>query len=208
MKYRSLLLWITGRRASVADDTETFAAERGTLTIPIAFAIASLIEIVAVHLLVPWAWLQWTLLIISLWGLLAFAGVLAVHRVHPHVLSPNTLMLRVSGRTVAEIPRELILGARVHRRYGTVTAAIEKNMLFLPTQDGTNVDIELSATVDAVLHAPLARWRAQGSISTLAVQVDDPAALTRALEPAATKTIAFDAPIPTNPPENPFSAAQ
>ncbi|WP_072806366.1 hypothetical protein [Rhodococcoides yunnanense] len=186
MKYRSLLWWITGRRAPVADDSVAFTAERGTLGTPIAFGVAGVIEMVAAHLLVPWPWLQWTLLIASLWGLISFAGFLALHRVHPHVLSPDALTLRSNGKIVAEIPREMIVAARVHRRFGVVSAAIEDGRLFLPTQDGTGVDIELSTPVVAELPATLVTRRVQEAVSSLGIQVDDPAALVRALTPAQT----------------------
>ncbi len=69
----------------------------------------------------------------------------------------------------------------MHRRYGVVSAAIDRDRLFLPTQDGTTVDIELSQPVDVAVPAPLAKWRIQGSVRRLSVQVDDPAALVHAL---------------------------
>lgn len=181
MKYRSLLRWISRRGPTVPEGSEIFTAERGTLATPIAFGVAGVIEIVAVHILVPWPWLQWTLLALSVWGLAAFASLLAHHRMHPHSKSSNTLTLRMSGSTVAEIPTELIARARIHRRYGTVSAAIESGRLFLPTQDGTTVDIELSAPVDVLIPAMLAKWRVHGSVSALSLQVDDPAALVQAL---------------------------
>ncbi|KZE98613.1 hypothetical protein A2J03_13380 [Rhodococcus sp. EPR-157] len=185
MKYRSLLRWVSGRGPFVDDGFEVFTAEHGTLTTPVAFGIAGVIEIVAVHFLVPWPWLQWTLLAVSVWGLLAVAGVLAHHRMHPHATNATTLTLKTAGQTVADIPRATVVGAAVHRRYGVVAAAIDRGRLFLPTQDGTNVDIELSHPVDVAVPAPLAKWRMQGSVRRLSVQVDDPMALVRALTRAA-----------------------
>ncbi|SNT21729.1 hypothetical protein [Rhodococcoides kyotonense] len=164
-------------------DTEAFTARRGTLATPIAFGVASVVEIVAVHFLVPWPWLQWTLLGLSIVSLGFFVGAIAVHRANPHTATPETLTLRSAGKVVADIPRATVRAARVHRRYGVVNATIENGRLILPTQDGTTVDVELSDPVDAVVPAMLAKWRIQGMVSSLSLQVDDPAALVRALTP-------------------------
>lgn len=181
VKYLSLVRWVTGRGPFVARQSTAFTAEGGTLATPIAFGIAGVIEIVAVHFLVPWPWLQWALLAASLWGLVAFAAILAHHRMHPHEVTSTTLTLRSSGAVVAAIPIDEIASVKMHRRYGSVTAGIEHGRLTLPTQDGTNVDIALGSAIDAVLPALWAKWRVHGMVTACSVQVDDPAALVASL---------------------------
>lgn len=98
--------------------------------------------------------LQWTLLAVSVAGLLLFAKMAVCQRLQPHSLADDVLTLTSTGRAVARIPRAMVVGARIHRRYGTVSACIGHSRLFLPTQDGTNVDIDLSASVDVLVPAP------------------------------------------------------
>ena len=181
MKYLSLLRWLSGRGPFGNESASVFTADRGTLGTPIAFGIAGVVEIVAVHVLVPWPWLQWTLLVASVWGLLSFAALLAHHRMHPHTVTRALLTLRTSGQIVADIDLDSVASARIHRRYGTVSAAIEHGRLMLPNQDGTSVDIDLRRAVDASLPALLPRWRRSGPIMSCSVQVDDPGALIAAL---------------------------
>jgi hypothetical protein len=162
-------------------ETEVFTALRGTLATPIAFGVAGVVEIVAVHVLVPWPWLQWTLLVVSIVSLSFFVVTVVRHRANPHTVTSETLTLRSAGKVVAHIPRATIRVARVHRRYGVVHATIDNGRLFLPTQDGTAIDIGLSEPVDAVVPAMLPKLRAQGAVLSVSLQVDDPAALVRAL---------------------------
>lgn len=148
---------------------------------PCAFGVAAVIETVAVHFLVPWSWLQWSLVGSSLSAVLFFLGTLAHHRLHPHTLDSHELKLQVSGTLVAAVPRDSIVRVHVHRRYGVITRSIVDGRLFLPTQDGTSVDIELSEPVGVRVPAPFKRWRIEGCVDSLALQVDDPAALVRSL---------------------------
>lgn len=181
MTYLSLAGWLSGRRPAFADRAMPLTASSGTLATPIAFGIASVIEIVAVHFLIPWPWLRWSLLASSLWALVAFASLLAHHRLNPHTLTPTTLTLRSFGHVVAEIPLVAVSGARIHRRYGAVTSAIENGRLLLPTQDGSSVDIDLASAVDAALPSFFARGRKVGPVTACSLQVDDPAGVVRAI---------------------------
>ena len=180
MRARSLMLWIRGRSAA-GEGSEIFTARRGTLATPIAFAVAAVFEITAVHLLVPWAWLQWTLLLVSLWGMLTFFGILAHHRVHPHTLDAETLTLRTNGAVVAVVPRESIVRVHGHRRYAVVSTLLDDGRLFLPTSEGTSVDIELSKAVRVHIPAPVNKWQVEGLANSIALQVDEPTVLVRAL---------------------------
>lgn len=50
---------------------------------------ASALETVAVHFSVPWPWVRWTLMVMSLWRLVWIVGFLAGLIVYPHLIEPD-----------------------------------------------------------------------------------------------------------------------
>lgn len=180
-RWHALLLWARGRHAPVDSDSATFTAVRGTLAIPAMFGIVTVIEMVVLHLLIPVLWISAVVAALSAASLLVLTSSVALARVHPHVLSPTTLTLRSSGKVVATVNRATIVSARIHRRYGVVSPALDGGRLVLPNQDGTTVDIDLSCATTVIVPAPLKRWRVDGTADSFGLQVDDPAALVAAL---------------------------
>jgi hypothetical protein len=164
----------------VADSAE-FTAVRGTGAMPLMFGVASVVEIVVVHLLVPWLWLDTVLGALSVVSIVLLVSAAAVGRVHPHVLTPEALVLRSSGEVVATVERSAIVSARLHRRFGVVAPTVRDDRAVLPNQDGTNVDITLSTRTTFVVPALLRRWRVEGTATSIGLYVDDPAALVAAL---------------------------
>ena len=155
---------------------------------PAMFGVVTVIEMVVLHLLIPVLWISAVVAALSVASLVVLASTVALARVHPHVLSPTTLTLRTSGKVVATVNRATIVSARIHRRYGVVSPALDGGRLVLPNQDGTTVDIDLSCATTVIVPAPLKRWRVDGSADSFGLQVDDPAALVAALTRPATAT--------------------
>ncbi|MFI8565029.1 hypothetical protein ACIGGF_00500 [Rhodococcus sp. NPDC078407] len=180
-RWHALLLWARGRRAPMDADSTAFTAVRGTLAMPAMFGVVTVIEMVVLHLLIPVPWISAVVAALSLASLVALASSVALARVHPHVLSPATLTLRISGKVVATVDRASIVSARIHRRYGLVAPTLDGGRLVLPNQDGSTVDIELSCATTVTVPAPLKRWRVDGTAHAFEVQVDDSAALVAAL---------------------------
>jgi len=52
--------------------------------------VGSLLEIVIVHLLIPWETARLIALVIGIWGLLRMAGLLASMRVYQHLMPTST----------------------------------------------------------------------------------------------------------------------
>ena len=180
-RWHALLLWARGRTAPIGADSAEFAAVRGTGSMPLMFGVASVVEIVVVHLLVPWLWLDIVLGALSVVSIVLLASATAVGRVHPHVLTPEALVLRTSGEVVTTVERSTIVSARLHRRFGVVAPTVRDDRAVLPNQDGTNVDITLSTRTTVVVPAPLRRWRVEGTATSIGLYVDDPVALVAAL---------------------------
>ncbi len=175
-KLWALWLWIGGRDAAVEHGAVVVRSSGGSLVLPVAFGIATGIEMAVLHLLVPWMWLRAVLAVASVWSLVMLFGYLALHRVHPHFVTDTRFVVRQSGAVVASIDRELVASAACVRRFGT-TPEIEAGRLTLPNLDGTNVDVVLRQPIDVELPALIPRYRESGFVDRLSLHVDEPADL-------------------------------
>lgn len=183
--YRSLLLWARGRTDRTASGETMVHAASGTLALPLAFAAATAVEITVLHLLIPWLWVQVAVAVLSVWSLLQLFCLLAVERVHPHYVDAHTgsLILRRAGHVVATIPRAAITGIRTVSRFSPTAPTLGDEHLYLPNQDGTNLDLTLGEPVDTRLESIVPSWRRAGRATRISLYVDDPADLVEALRP-------------------------
>nr|WP_240952051.1 hypothetical protein [Rhodococcus sp. BL-253-APC-6A1W] len=172
--YRALWLWIRGRHSEVEPGATVLGAHKGTLVLPVAFAVATVVEIVVLHLLLPWMWLRVSLAVVSVWSMVVLFGYLAIHRTNPHYLTDTSLVLRQSGSVVAVVDRVDIESVTVGRRFTETAPAIKDDRLYLPNPDGTNVDLTLARPVPARLPALLPSRRKTEKISRISVYVDEP----------------------------------
>lgn len=173
--YRALWLWIRGRHSGVEPDAIVLSAHRGTLVMPAAFAVATVVEIVVLHLLLPWMWLRVSLGVASAWSLVALFGYLAIHRTNPHYLTRTSLLLRQAGAVVAVIDRAEIESIAPRLRFTETAPTIKDARLYLPNADGTNVDLTLARPVLARLPALMPSRRITEEVSRISVYVDEPA---------------------------------
>ncbi|AOW93962.1 hypothetical protein BFN03_18385 [Rhodococcus sp. WMMA185] len=177
--YRSLWLWIRRRHSGIEHGAIVFTSTRGTLVIPAAFAVATGIEIVVLHLLLPWVWLQVSLAVLSVWSLVMLFGYLAVHRTNPHYLTDTSLVLRQSGDIVTIIDRANIKSIVSQLRFAETAPSIRGGQLFLPNINGTTVDIALISPVIARLPALVPSRGKTGQVSYVSLYVDAPGQVLR-----------------------------
>lgn len=175
--YTSLWLWIRGRVADVEPGALVFRSNRGTMTLPVAFGVVTVVEICVLHVVLPWMWLRIALAVLSVWSLFAVFGYLAIHRVRPHYLSDTHFVVRQSGSTIAAIERCSIVSATLSRRFCETTPIATDSRLHLPNIDGTNVDILLAQSISVRLPALLPKHHKASSVRRISMYVDDPAAL-------------------------------
>ncbi|MBS9372169.1 hypothetical protein [Rhodococcus sp. B50] len=180
--YRALWFLIRGHRVGAGPGMTTIGYTRGTMSVPIAWLVASVIEIAVVHILVPWGWLRWTLLIISVYALLPLVGRLADRVVHPHLVAPDGLVLRSGHQIVARIEPDNLRRCIPRRRFQPTETGGDDEILFLPGPDGTNLDLVLAEPVDVVLPAFFEHRRRSALVSRFSIHVDDPAAARRVLD--------------------------
>jgi hypothetical protein len=175
--YTSLWFWARGRDAGIEPGALVFRSSRGSMVLPAAFGVATLVEIGVLHFVFPWWWLRVAAAVLSVWSLLMLLGYLAVHRVHPHYLTDSHFVLRQSGTIVASIHRSDITSVALSRRFSETNPMAVDNRLYLPNMDGTNVDIALTQSISIQLPAMLPRFRKTSSVDYVSMYVDDPAAL-------------------------------
>lgn len=178
---RSLWLLSTGRRDGGSSDTATFGYAKGTMSIPVAFVAASVIEAVAIHFLVPWQWLRVVLLVATVLSLIAIGGWLAGRVVHPHLVSARTVVFRCGTGVRVEVDRSRISRVSMVRRFGETANAIVDDCLVLPGPDGTAVDVGFDRPVSVTLPKRLSKGSSSTLIDGLRLHVDQPGEFCAAL---------------------------
>lgn len=154
--YRALFNWVTRRRDIPVGATAVPAAS-GSVAVPVAFIAATVIEVAVLHLLITWAWLQVTVLVLSVWSLIVVLGLLAMDHTRPHYLTDAALVLRYRGHTVASIARANVSTITCRRRFSETTPMIRDAVLVLPSPDGTTIDITTTEPIRAELRVGVGR---------------------------------------------------
>lgn len=144
--WRSLLFWIVRYKPGVGPGARTFPYARELAPLIGVFIFVSAIELVAVHLLLPWETVRLILDIVSLWGLLWMFGLLASMKVFPHVLDDEGLRLRHGFHEDVRVPWTAVQSVRARR--GSVKAKgnllVAGDVLSLPVLKQTRVDVTLT----------------------------------------------------------------
>jgi len=92
--WRSLGRWVSRRGPRVDPGEEAFGYAGAVSSFIYAMLAISLIEIPAVHFLLPWRTARLILLPIGVFGLVSLLGMVAALKVNPHTLGPAGLRLR------------------------------------------------------------------------------------------------------------------
>jgi len=171
---RSLWLWCRGRVDGAGEGVSTFGYTAGTLAVPVAFLVASIVEAVALHLLVPWHWVRVVLLVLTAVSLGAGACWFAARAVHPHLVTPEQLTLRSGRDTVLVVDRSRILRAVPARRFEHTTPGIHDDRFYLPGPDGTVIDIDFDAPVGVADGARFGASRTLQLVTGVSLHVDAP----------------------------------
>lgn len=176
----SLARWIA-RRPDVPAGAVPLGYSRGTLGMPIAMVVAALIELVAIHLLVPWPTVRLVLDLLGVYALIVVLGWLAGRIVRPHLLVGGELVLRSGPAVCARVPLDAVTAVRRDRRLSPTAAAInadgDREVLALPGPDGTGLTVVLARPVEAsVAGMPWARPEVR-AVSEVRLHVDDDVAI-------------------------------
>ena len=171
--YTNLWRWIRGRPDLGPPGSWSFSYVEIVRTTIWLWIGASALEMVAVHFIVPWPWVRWPLLVVSVWGLIWMFGFLAGQVVHPHLVEPDRLRVR-NGHTVdAVIPIEAIDSVRtlVRSRPSSRTITLDEQdptHVYIAVSGQVNVHVSLVAPIDVQL--PRGRY----TVTTLSFWADEP----------------------------------
>lgn len=160
--------------------SEPITARDGTLAIPMAFGVLTLVEVVALHLVLPWPELSAALTLISVYGLLLMLGVIASRWEHPHYVAATSLVLHNGAHVVADIPYEEISYV-ISVLDGSVTSpTIDHGIARLATMHGCSVAVGLHSPHPVVLSGSR-RSRAH-RVSEIRFAADEPSDVVEMLE--------------------------
>lgn len=189
----SFARWVTGRH-DVPRESTAIGYSRGTSGIPLALAAACAIEIVAIHLIVPWPGVRMALDLLGVYGLVCVLSLCAARVVRPHLAHGDRLELRQGSHRCGAVPAEAIATVRRDRQVSLTETGIrtvdrgradgvtgDVPELVLSGPDGTGVTIELHRPVP--LSVPDWPWRrpTPRPVSRIRLHVDDPDGAVRLL---------------------------
>ncbi|MGW6859917.1 hypothetical protein [Streptomyces xanthophaeus] len=139
----------------------------------------SVIETVALALLIPWPAVHRVLLVLDVYGILVVLAMHAACVTRPHVVrSDGSLRIRYGALFDLTVPPDAVASVRVDRRYpeGRLVTVSEDGVLDLIVGSQTSVTLELNRPLAFV--RPLG---ARGTARTVRFHADDPRALVTAL---------------------------
>jgi hypothetical protein len=108
---------LLARRTDVPEGAEAVRYVGAVSVLLWAFTIVSAVELVALHLIIPWHGVRIAADVLGIWGLVWCLGMTGCHYVYPHLATPEAFRLRAQRRTDAvTVPWDAVASVRVHER--------------------------------------------------------------------------------------------
>ncbi|MEV1288174.1 hypothetical protein [Micromonospora sp. NPDC049679] len=193
--WRSLFLLLIGRRDGVEAGSRVFSYHRAVTPVWLTLVAVSAVEVVAVHVMTPWASLRLALLVVGVWGLLLLLGLWASYVVRPYVVGDSGVRLRHgTARDLRLRFDELASVAPATVRAwdaGGLGAAVAVDARRLAYVVGGETRIVLTLAAPRTVPAGRGRW---AEVDEIHIGADDPDALLAALRSGLTPPVATDLP--------------
>jgi hypothetical protein len=172
--WRAMYLWARKRIRGLADGDEPIGYAAATAPIMWAFIVLNVIEIVVFHFWIPWPMVRFIVDLLGVYGLVWMVGILAVMKVHPHLVTAAGLRVRYAASVDFTIPWETIatVNSRIRDHKGTRTVQFAGSVLSVGVSSQTNVDIVLREPL--VLPVPATGGE---PVAEVRVYADDPKAV-------------------------------
>ena len=171
-QYRSLFRWIC-RRPDVPSDAVAFTYIGAVALLLWVFIVVSAIELVVLHLLLPWETARVVADVLSFWGLVWMFGFMASFKVHPHLVGESGLRVRHGAGTDITVPWAAIATISVRERSRDKSRAVQLDR----DKKGTvlNVVIGSRTNVNLTLRHPLvvALPKGEESVNEVRLYADD-----------------------------------
>lgn len=164
--WRSLARWVA-RHPDVPPGGTPFTYHLQLVAPAVVMAGLSLLEVVAVDLLVPWPWpaLRVAVLAVGVWCALLTIGMGAGAVVYPHLVTPEGLRVRAGAGLDLHVPWEVIADVRRTRRDHAGIRAVR-------VDDGVlSVGVSNATTVAVTLKRPITARLPQGPVDVTAVHL-------------------------------------
>jgi hypothetical protein len=174
--YRSLFRWVT-RRPHVPAGSSAWSYVGGVSVLLWAFIVVSAVELVVLHVVIPWEGVRLAADILSLWGLAWMLGFAASLHVYPHLEHDDGLRVRHGTGTDFFVPWDVVASAGVRERSlerskaVQVDASEDGTVLSVVIASRTNVDLRLAQPMTVPLHS------GEVTVDTIRLFADDPRAL-------------------------------
>jgi len=154
--WRALGCAVRRRQDGVVDGVTAFRAPPPSVSGTALVLALGAAAVVLALLVVPWWWLQVVLVPLASWVMLAAVALLVVGTTHPHLLTPDTLVLRALAGTVARVPRSAITVVALVDTADAAAPSVANGRLHLPGPGGTtNVRLDLDHDVEAAFSSRL-----------------------------------------------------
>jgi hypothetical protein len=186
--WRDLRRPVTGSTV-LAPGAVPLPAVTGLWFLPGALTAATVIEIIAIELLIPWMSARIIVTVISVYSLALLWAILGQRKIYPHYVLAGDLVIRHGRQPVMTVSSELILRATVARTYRSERATVRDDVLVLGNGSGTSLRIVLAESLPV---PDPDRWPWQKARIVRATEillwVDDPAAAVSILTGQADRT--------------------
>ena len=145
---RSLLRWVT-RRPDIPSGATGFAYVGEVAVLMWVLVGVSPIEVVGLHVILPWDGVRMGADILGICGLALLLGMMASLNVHPHLVTDTGLRIRHGAATDITVPWASIatIGVRMRSLDGSGTLQVDQdeqgNVLHVVMASQTNVDVTL-----------------------------------------------------------------
>ncbi|MGY1814695.1 hypothetical protein [Blastococcus sp. SYSU D00820] len=179
--WRALYRWVR-RRPDVRPGGEAFPYAGAVTPVIWAFVVVSAIEVVVVHVVVPWPAVRLVLDVAGIYGVLWMLGLLASLRTAPHVVDDAGLRVRHGAVVDLVLPWADIAAVQLRRR--SVEGSRTVHLHADGARRAVSVNVGASTQLDIRLTTPrvLALRRAGDQpVEEIRIAADDPAALVRRL---------------------------
>ena len=171
-QYRSLFRWMS-RCPYVPCGALPFAYIGAVALLLWVFIAVSAIELVVLHLLLPWETIRVIADVFSIWGLVWMFGFMASFRVHPHLVGDAGLRVRHGATTDFTVPWDAIatVGLRERSRDKSRAGQLDRDK----KATVLNVVIASRTNGNLTLHHPLVLTlpRGEESVTEIRLYADD-----------------------------------
>lgn len=139
------LWWAVRGRTAVAPGDVALPYDGLDRAVIWTITAVGMVETVVVHVLVSWPPMRWSLLVLSVYGVLGLLAFAATMRQHPHVVRGTDLVLRSGHFRTVRVPLGAVASVRRNvRNEHAKTLEVADDGLALSFMGGTTVELRFA----------------------------------------------------------------